>query len=369
MKRALPYLANALLCLNLLPSVYAIEAEQKSEITLIQDSYSLAKQFREQEQWHNLLVQTNNILITHPDNLFADECMYLLGEAHFHLGEIEKANRDFSVYLEQCANPKHFFDVIQYKFQIAEKFRGGKKAHLFGSTSLPRWAPGKSLALSIYDEVIAALPNAEITPAAHFGKAWIQSDEGNYRESIETFEQLIRKFPRDPLAAEAYVAICKVYLNQCKKHYADPNYLELAEINYKKFKTALPSDENLQIAEETLNEMREIYAKDLYETAQFFERTKKSGAAKIYYTKLLAKFPNTSSAEKSQQRLPVVEKLIAKQEAKKAKLEAQQANLAKIEAEKAKAEATVESENQETVQQEMEHPATTLEVPKQVNMI
>jgi outer membrane protein assembly factor BamD (BamD/ComL family) len=52
--------------------------------------------------------------------------------------------------------------------------------------------------------------------------------------------------------------------------------------------------------------MLEVYAKDLYETAKFYERTKKPKAAIIYYNKIVSKYPDTPTAIASQKRLEVL---------------------------------------------------------------
>lgn len=276
-----------------------------------QDHYHAMMTAMDNKEWKELIKQAtilNNNFITTP---FGGEAVFYLGVGYFNLEDYELANTHFSAYLKKQVTPKHFEDSILYKFTIAEKFHSGGKKHLFGLESMPQWMPAKEDALSIYEEVITALPHHDLAAQAYFGKARLQLENEDYRASIETFQMLIRRFPKHPLAVESYIGIENVYLIQCQNEYPDPDLLDLAEINLRKFKESFPSEEKVSIATDIFSNMREIYAANLYETAKFFQKTNKNQAALIYYKKILGKYPETRVAKQSQKRLETLEKKIA----------------------------------------------------------
>jgi hypothetical protein len=49
--------------------------------------------------------------------------------------------------------------------------------------------------------------------------------------------------------------------------------------------------------------MKEVFASDLYDTGRFYERTSKPHAAHIYYTRILAKYPETKVSQLANKRL------------------------------------------------------------------
>ncbi|MBS0627846.1 MAG: tetratricopeptide repeat protein [Verrucomicrobia bacterium] len=222
------------------------------------------------------------------------------------MNELDVANENFSFYLKDQLTPKFFEESIQYKFLIAQAFENGAKRHFLGNESMPKWISGKREAIEIYDEVITALPQHDLAVQSLFGKANILFAEQDFKESIEVFQTLLRRFPKSPLARDSYVAITKVYKIMSEKEYADPDFLDLAAINIKKFKADFSEDPKIAEAQEILQSMMEVYAKDLFKTAQFYERTKKPKASIIYYTKIMSKYPNTKIAMKSQERLNVL---------------------------------------------------------------
>ena len=271
----------------------------------VQEHYSLAKQALEQGHWRELIHQANMIVKNFPGTDFAWDSYFFLGTGYFHLKEMDLANSNFSIYLKQPA-PKFFEQTIEYKFQIAQEFEHGEKKPLLGLSGMPKWIPAYQEAIEIYDEVIMALPQHDLAVQAMLGKGSLLFKEGEYKESVETFQTLIRRFPKHPLACDSYIAITNVYLMQSKEEYPDPDYLELAEINAKKFKMDFPSHPKVAAIEEMLVEMRELFAGELYKTAQFYERTKKPKAAMIYYSKILSKYPGTQVSLQSQKRLDVL---------------------------------------------------------------
>lgn len=268
----------------------------------VQEHYSLAKQALERKNWPEVIRQSQVIVKNFPGTAFAWDCYFYLGEAYFYLGELKLANTNFSVYLKQIA-PKFFEQAIEYKFQIAQRFETGDKLPLLGIDGMPRWVPAFREAIDIYDEVVMALPQHDLAVQALLGKGNLLFKEKEYKESVETFQTLIRRFPKHPLACDSYVAITQVYLIRSKEEYADPDMLDLAEINAKKFKIDFPSHPKIELIDNMLLEMKELFAGELYKTAQFYERTKKPGAAVIYYSKIVSKYPMTQISAKSQNRL------------------------------------------------------------------
>lgn len=250
---------------------------------------------------------------------YGRDAHYFLGISYFNQEDFELANTQFKEYLNQEATPRYLEEAIRYKFEIADQFRNGARKHLLGFKSMPKWAPADDEALEIYDEVISALPHNELAAKALYGKAKIQAKSEDYRAAIETFQTLIRRFSKHPLAVESFIGIGEIYLDQSKAEYPDPDYLDLAELNLRKFQASFPSDEKIEVAANNLSSMKDHYAASFYETAQFYERTKKWGAAKIYYTKILSSFPQSQLADRSRNRLEVVNVKAAEIDAKKDK--------------------------------------------------
>lgn len=274
----------------------------------VQEHYSSILEAYQKEQWEELVRQSLIMIHNFPTTPFAEETYFYLGVGYFHLGEYEHSNKNLTHYLKRQASPKFFEEAIQFKFQIAEQFHHGAKKHIMGWDSMPKWIPARDEAIAIYEEVITALPHHELAAQALFGKAKLLLKDEEYKASIETYQTLIRRFPKHPLAIESFIGIAQVYLTQSQDRYPDQDFLDLAEINLKKFHFSFPGEERVAEAENMFLEMKEIFAGNLYDTGRFYERTKKPHAALIYYNRIMSKYPDTKVALSAEKRLGVLNK-------------------------------------------------------------
>lgn len=269
----------------------------------VQEFYSYLQEAVDDEDWWSVIDFGEIVLYHFPESPFSQEIPFSIGLAYYHLKQHELANIALSEYLNKSTSPKHFEEAIEMKFAIAEFFRTGGKKRLFGSHKLPAIVPAREDALKIYDEVITTLPHHDIAIRALLGKAEIQVDFEDFKPGIETLQLLIRRFPKHDLAAEGYLQINKIYLKQCQAQHLDPNLLDLAEVNLQKFQLAFPREPRVAEATAAMEEMKELYAKNLLETGQFFQKRKQNDASKIYYSKVIAKYPDTHAADDAREKL------------------------------------------------------------------
>lgn len=250
----------------------------------------------EREDWAEAERQFNIVSANFPCTVYGHEALYYLGVACYNLDEFDFSNEALTFYLRGKQHPKYFLEAMTYKFNCAEELRCGAKRRFFGTKQLPKWACGRSLALEIYDEIIAALPCHELAVRALFSKGELQWDEGNYRESVEAFRMITKRFPKHELAPESYLMIMGVYLEQSRWEFQNPDILAFAQINLRKFKQDFPREERVACAEECLLAIKEIYARGLFDTGAFYERIGKPVAAALYYQNAENLFPETQVA-------------------------------------------------------------------------
>ncbi|MBY0529208.1 MAG: outer membrane protein assembly factor BamD [Rhabdochlamydiaceae bacterium] len=269
----------------------------------VQEHYSAALDAYQKKEWDTVITQSIIVLRNFPTTPFAQDILFYLGVGYFHKKEFDQSNKMLTRYLKKQSTPKHFEEAIHTKFQIAEQFHHGAKKHVLGWDSLPKWIPARDEAIAIYDEVITALPHHELAARALYGKAQLLLKTEEYKSSIETYQMLIRRFPKHPLSVDSYIGIGQVYLIQSQDQYPDQDYLDLAEINLRKFRQDFPGEDKVAIAEGMLLNMKEVYASHLYDIARFYERTHKPHASHIYYTRIIAKYPETKVAGLAGKRL------------------------------------------------------------------
>jgi outer membrane protein assembly factor BamD (BamD/ComL family) len=253
--------------------------------------------------WREAAKHFSIITINFPDSMYCPESFYFLGVCNYFMEEYDFANEAFSQYLKEQANPNYFQNTIDFKFAVAEQLSSGAKRRPLGTKKLPKWACGKNLALTIYDEVIAAVPCSDLAAKALMSKAFLFWRMQNYRPAVDSLQMVIRRFPKYEKTPDCYLYIGKIFLEQSRYEFQNSDILAFAQINFRKFERDFPRDERLCEAQADVMAIKEIYANGLYETGRFYERTCKPSAAMIYYSDAIKQFPDTRTAETCRNRL------------------------------------------------------------------
>lgn len=267
------------------------------------DHYNLILDHFQNKKWSKLLYQCHMLMQDFPDAPFAKEVHYYRGVASYESHDYEVANRAFSTYLKEEMTPKYFTQAVEYKFKIACSFQEGIRRNLFHARGLPKWVHGYEEAIEIFDEVITTLPRHEMAAESLYRKATLLLSLEEYKDSVEAYQTLVRRFPKNPFAPDSYLGIANVYLAQSKKEFPDKDLLDRSEINLRKFRTHFPGEPRLEEAEEKLIGMQNVMADDLLEVGDFYKRTKRPKAAAIYYQTILKKYPGTKAAKVSRKSL------------------------------------------------------------------
>ena len=274
----------------------------------MQEHYNLGIEALKKKDWSEAVQQFRIVTMNFPEADLSQEAFYFLGIAYYNTKDVDLANKNFTSYLQKQKNPKHFESAFRYKLAIAEAFKTGAKKHLFNQEKLPQWFSAKEEAIKIFDEIANSLPNHDIAAKALFSKADLQRAESEFKGCIETYQMLIKKFPKTDLAAQSYVKIAEVALEQCQVEFQNPDILSLAQINLKKMNADFPrATGQIQKAKTCLYEMNEVYANGLYETGQLYERKKLPRASILYYNEAISEFPETKIADQCKVRLKALE--------------------------------------------------------------
>ena len=268
-----------------------------------QGHFEAGAQAYEVGDWAEAAKHFSILTIAFPTSSYGQEAYYFLGVSYYFMEEYDYANCAFSDYLKVQSNPRYFQSTIEFKFATAEQLNCGAKRRILGTRKLPKWGCGLDLALEIYDEVIAAVPCSDLAANALISKACLQWRMQNYRPAVDSFQMVIRRFPKYEKTPDCYIYIGKIFLEQSQYEFQNSDLLAFSQINLRKFERDFPREERLCEAQEDVMAIKEIYANGLYETGIFYEKKYKPRAAMIYYNDAIRQFPETCVAEACRQRM------------------------------------------------------------------
>lgn len=269
----------------------------------VEEHYNHGAEAFENRDWVEASKHFKIVTLNFPEMQCAKDGYLYLGIACYYRAEYEDANDACSNYLKAQNHPQYLEEALRYKLAIANAFTDGAKRRILKYKTMPKWLSGYDNALQIYDEIIATYPCHDLAAQALYSKGVLHWRDKEYRESVEAFQMLIRRFPKHELAPDSYAVINKVYLEQCQQEYQNPDILAFAELNTKKFAQDFPGEEKVAQAEDDVKKIREIFAFGFYDTGQFYERLKQPEASMIYYKNAVKQFPDTYMAHQCRKRL------------------------------------------------------------------
>ncbi len=268
-----------------------------------EDHFDMAVEAWNCHDWDEAAQQFSLVITNYPNFSRVNEAIFYCGASLYFLAEYDTANNNLTTYLQNSCSPEFLEEAMEYKYAIAEAFRGGEKRRIFGSRRFPKLVSGYDTAIKIYDEIISTLPCHELAAQSLYAKGCLLCEMRDFRCSIEAYQALIRRFPLHELAPESYLAIMNVYLTQAKCEFQNPDLLPLSEIVLRRFQEDFPNEERLEEASNYILELKEVYACGLYQTGLFYERTCKPQASVLYYSSAIQQFPETCVAANARERI------------------------------------------------------------------
>lgn len=243
--------------------------------------------------------ELKTIIQSFPNASYAGDAPYYLGVIAFEESDLDIANRYFSEYLHKKSVPDHYEDTFRYKLAIGTRLAKGEMRHLFGYESLPKWMTGRQIALDIFNEIIKTLPYQELSAQAMIERGNLLTYREEYPKAIESYQEVIRKFPKSSFAIESYKAISQSYLEQLEREPQNMDALQLAKINLIEAKKMFPNAEEINTISTQLEMIHEGCATSLFEIGLLYERMKEPKAAVLCYDMVIQKYPSTSASSKA----------------------------------------------------------------------
>ncbi|MBP9841478.1 MAG: outer membrane protein assembly factor BamD [Simkaniaceae bacterium] len=269
----------------------------------LEDIYRRVVEAYQAQDWETVKKEGQCLLRYYPQSPFVDDVYFYMGTSLYKLRTFDKSDIFISKYLTTEGVSKHFEEAMLIKYKIARSYQNGKLKPCFGFRPLPNLLGAKEDALGIYDEIIALMPRHDLAAESLYYKGRLLLSGKNYKDSIESFQTLIRRFPKNSLAVDGYISIFDVYLTRAKKEYADPDLLDLALLNQRQFEQHFPTEGRLEEGEVKIQELQEVLARDLMKVANFYKKSKKTDAIKLYYSAIVERYPDTLCAQEAKQLL------------------------------------------------------------------
>lgn len=260
-----------------------------------------AREFQEEGRKRPALRDYRRVARRYDQSIYAAEARFQRGLIFKERQQWRRAMSEFNTIVREHPEFDRFDELIQTQFAIALELKDGARTRLVGRV------PGfrsRSAAIEFFEDVIRNGPFTDKAPLALMSIAEIELSRNNPEEAIDAFDRLINDYPRSALAPESYLGLAEAFAQMVKGPEYDQGSTRQAIAFFEDFLILFPEHENVQRAEQGLQEMREVLAQSRLVLAEFYHfRRRNYTAARILYNDTITASPDSQAAEVARGRL------------------------------------------------------------------
>jgi outer membrane assembly lipoprotein YfiO len=135
-----------------------------------------------------------------------------------------------------------------------------------------------------------------LLPLAHWYLARAHTGRVEHLLAAQEYSKLAENFADDTLADDALFESGRSYSRLWRRPALDPQYGQLAQVQYRLLLTLYPDSRLRKDAEAELNRLEEWFATKDYDTGDSYFRRKAYDSAIIYFRDVVKNYPNTDKA-------------------------------------------------------------------------
>jgi outer membrane protein assembly factor BamD len=171
--------------------------------------------------------------------------------------------------------------------------------------SLERFQKKKwSDAVTGFEKLTLDLPARDtLLPAAHWYLAKAYTGRSEHLLAAQEFTKLAENFADDSLADDALYQSGRSYARLWRRPSLDPQYGQLAQVQYRLMVTLYPDSPLRKDADAELKRLDEWFATKDFDTGEGYYRRKAFDSAIIYYRDVVKNYPNTDRARQAMIRM------------------------------------------------------------------
>jgi outer membrane protein assembly factor BamD len=235
----------------------------------------------------------------HPRDTLAPGSLYRMAQLQEQSHEYLKAAQNYDILVEKFPKTERFDESIEAMFRIGEMYLAGRKVKILG---IP-FKASMDEAANIFAAIARAAPFGKYTARALFDTGRAREKQGNNESALVSYQNVVEKFPNDPLAADAQYQIGYIWSQATRSGTYDPNAATKAKTGYEDFLYRHPNSEKSAQARENLKTLEHKQTSTAFEIARFYDKQKHYRAAAIYYNDVIRQQPDSREGDRAKKRI------------------------------------------------------------------
>ena len=229
--------------------------------------------------------------------------------ANFRLGGIlekqgryEEAFEAYDALVVKSPESKEFTLALEAMFGIAKRYMNGERRRLFGVKAFA----SNQRAEEMFDTILKRAPYSRSAAQVMLFRGMMMERQGKDVEALAAYQQIIERFPTDPVADEAQYQMGYIRLHSVKTGSYDHTDRVRAQESFEDFLNRAPQNGRTTQARENLQLLESNNRKAALDVAKFYDKTAKTKAAVLSYKDVIRDYPGTKEADFAKKRIEVL---------------------------------------------------------------
>ncbi len=257
--------------------------------------YSAAKEYLKAEfEAENQTLKANSLLKA-AENFRRCELIYREYEALNTLLTRHSASVDSAALIDRI-------------YCIGDEFYGGKREPSFWALRFIPWMTEPDRTIEVYTRAIELAPFSPRASNARLRLALRLLDENKGDEAVVQMKKLQSDYPDSREHKYSYLMLGEIYYNKALRGDGDGEFAREAMAQFREFRTKYPDSPELTWVHKMELKLKDVQAKRLLDTAQYYRRIGRPDAAGRYLAEVLQDYPDSTSAARSEELLTEIDK-------------------------------------------------------------
>ena len=264
----------------------------------------LAESFEKKGDWKSAQETYKRIAKKFP---FAEQtatARFRLARALEQRGKYDEAFDAYDAYLSKHPDGRDFDNAMESMFGIAKRFMNGERRRLWGIKTFA----SNQRAEEMFNTILKRAPYSKSAGQVLFFRGMMMERQGKDAEALVTYQQIIERFPSDPVADEAQYQMGFVRMRSVRSGSNDKTDRVRAQEAFEDFVSRAPTSEKQLQARENLRTLSQKDLQDLLDIAKFYDKTKKVKSAVLYYRDVIREAEGSAQANFAKKRLEELKK-------------------------------------------------------------
>jgi len=251
-------------------------------------------------QAQKAIKELQKLLKNYPRAREAADAQYYIGFIQEEQGELVEAHKNYQTAIEKYPFSERSPEIVKRQYMIGNVMLEGKDIR---NKIIKTIVGGDYDVIEVFRTVIKNAPYGEYAAPSQYKIGLYLQEKQMYQEARDEFEKTINDYPESEWAKAAQFQIA---LSDAKRSSAaeyDQKVTEAAIDELKEFVEKHPDANFSDDARTQINELREKEAENAFIIACFYEKQRKSDAAKVYFTSIVEDYKNTSWAPKALEKI------------------------------------------------------------------